>query len=274
MARCSNNPSENWEQNRYLNKNETEAERAIYSAYWEELINLYGTRVEWYTYNYSLTSHDYLYGEEPTASYSGPYNINIMMNINNDALLLSKFGLETNSDFLGVVSIADYQRVFGVGAEPKSVDVIRLIEAGWAEDELPPTSGDVLDQLCTMTNTASPATFFYTVSDKDFVRCPQMFELTERDWQDYSTTQNNLMGHYIWVIKGKRFDYSYQPGITPECKENQVGDETFMGRLSGGQNPESEQKLYDGNVTDDSNDNIWDYDEGDQSRPDDVYGGY
>jgi len=274
MPRCSRNPSDNWEENRYLNKNETEAERALQSAYWQEFINLYGTRVEWYVYNYSLTGHDYLYGEETTASYSGPYNINILMNINNEALLLSKFGLETNSDFLGLVSVADFQDVFGRGAEPKSVDVIRLIEAGWSEDELPPTSGDVLDQLCTMTNTASPATLFYTVSDKNYVRCPQLYEITERDWQDYSTSQNALLGHYVWAIKGKRFDYSYQPGIEPECKQDQVGEETFMGRLSGGANPESDPKLYDDNVTEDNRENIWDYDDGPQQRPDSVYGSY
>jgi len=280
MARCGRNPKDNWESIRYLNKSEASNEQAIFASYWEELTNLYGVRVEYYLYNYSLTGHDYLYGEETTASYSGPFNMNVLIDIPDEAILLSKFGLQTESDFTAIIPIVTFQDVFGVGAEPKSQDVVRLIESGWSTDELPPSGGEVLSELCTMTSPISPATLFYTVSDKDWVRCPRLYEITERNWQDNSMGVNTLQGHYVWIIRGKRFDYSYQPGLTPECKEGVVSDETTdVGILSGGtqdpslQDPQPE-KPYSDNTTEDSDENIWDYDVGDETRDDDVYGEY
>jgi len=275
----NNNPKQNWEKFRYLNKNLTDHERGLFGQWWEELINRFGTRVEYYTYNYSLSTQDYLYGEEPTAKFSPANNINIMIDIPNEAILLSKFGLQTNSDFTAVITVEDFQDVFGKNAEPKSGDVIRVIEAGWSQDELPPTSNDVHKQLCTMKHPVSPATFFYTVTDKNFIRCPQLYEITERDWQEFSMGTNTLLGHYVWVIRGKRFDYSYQPLIRPECKQGVVSDETRTGILTGGtQNPDlqdpSPEKGYSGNVTDDSNENIWDYDKDGDGDSSDVYGEY
>jgi len=276
IRNCDPNPSNNQENTRYLNTNTTGNERDLYHLYWDELVNLYGTRVEYFRYNYSLTSHDALYGEEPTARFSGPYNINIMCDIPSEALLLSKFGYDTNAEFNAVVTVANFEEVFGDNAEPKSGDVIRLIETGWKEKDNPPSGVDLLSALCMNMTPGSGATFTYTVSDYEWVRCPQIYEITERDHQDFSTQNNFLFGHYIWMLKGKRFDYSYQPGIEPECHQGVVGEETFTGRLSGGASgePQSEDKDYPGNIDDYSNDTIWDYSSGNETRPDNVYGNY
>jgi len=273
---CNVDPSNNQENFRYLNKNTTSNERLLYNSYWDELVNLYGTRVEYYRYEYSLTGHNFLYGEQPTTRFSGPYIINIMCDIPSEALLLSKFGYDTNAQFVAVITITDFEQVFGKNAEPKSGDVLRLIETGWREDENPESPSQILSALCSNLTPAACATFTYTVSDYEWVRCPQIYEITERDHQDFSTQNNVLFGHYIWMIKGKRFDYSYQPGITPECKQGIIGEETFSGRLSGGLSgePPSPDKLYDGNINDFSNETIWDYASGNETRPSDVYGGY
>ena len=264
---------------RYLNKNLTTNERELYDMYWNELVNKYGTRVEYYTYNYSLTGHDYLYGEHPAAHYSEPHHINIMINLPNEAILLSKFGIESTTDFIGIVTVRDFQNSFGYMSEPKSQDVIRLVEAGWGTDELPAVTGNVIRQLNTMKSQLSAATFVYDVSDKTWMRYPQLYEITERDWQELSMNINTLLGHYVWVLKGKRFDYSYQPGIVPEGRQGIVSDETITGILSGGsqdiniQNPQPE-KPYPDNVTNDSNNNIWDYSKGSQTRNTGAYGDY
>jgi len=273
MARCSRRPSDNWESIRFSNKNSSSNERALYMSYWEELINIYGVRVEYYTYNYSLTTHDALYGEEPTANFSGPTNVNLMIELPNEAIMLSKFGYDTNADFNAVISINDFQKRFGVNSEPKAGDVIRLIEAGWSTNEVPPTTADVLAHLCANTTPACAATFTYTVSDLEWIRCPQLYEITERVHQDFSMNRNTLLGHYVWVIRGKRFDYSYQPGIKPECKQEPVGEETFVGILTGGSQDASDPKVYDQNIEDESN-KIWDYNKGSEARSDDVYGEY
>ena len=101
-----------------------------------------------------------------------------------------------------------------------------------------------------------------------WVRCPQIFEVTDRAHQDMTLNTNTLLGHYVWVIKAKRFDYYYQPGIDPECHMGDVGEETRTGLLSGYNQDQSADKAYPGNIKDESN-TIWDYD-----GEDNVYGDY
>lgn len=261
-----------FDSNRPLNKNVNANERRLQQEYWWEYINHFGTRVDYYTYDYSLTGHDYLYGEHPNATFSGPLKINMITIMPQDALLLSKFGLQTNSDIQAIVAIKDFKDVFGIDAEPKSGDLIKLTEAGWRADEIPASGCNILAAV-------PPGEYTTSIPITSFVRCPQLFEITERTWQDHSLNVNTLLGHYVWVIKGKRFDYSYQPGITPECRDGVVGDDTLTGILTGGtqdpslQNP-SPEKPYPGNADDDTKDNVWDYNDGDTTRNTNPYGEY
>lgn len=289
---CKAIPKQNYENYRYLNKGNNPNERGLFQIYWDELIGRYGTNVEYYVYNYStaLTGHDFLYGEQPTASFATPVNVVMMADLQSEAILLSKFGIDTNADIILVVTMADYARIFGENAEPKSGDVIRLTELGWDVNEVTgygsdtqPVSTDVLNELCMYKDPDNPASIVYPptanrdgdpISGSDvWVRCPQLFEITERRHQDFSMQVNTLLGHYVWVIKGKRFDYSYQPGIDPECKMGDVGEETRTGLLSGYTQDPSAPKDYPGNIQDESN-GIWDYAEGDEARNDSVYGEY
>jgi len=286
---CNAVPAINYENYRYLNKEKTSNERGLMTTYWDELIGRFGTRIEYYTYNYSISTHDYLYGEEPVASFSGPLPIVMMADLQTESILLSKFGIDTNADCTLVVTMENYARIFGRDVEPKSGDVLRLVELGWDVNEVPgygsatsPTSAQVLNTIC-MYKGVDPATIVYPptanregtpVSGSDvWVRCPQLYEITERRHQDMTLGTNTLMGHYIWVLKCKRFDYSYQPGINPECRSDDIGEETRTGLLSGGSQSQSPDKTYPGNATDDSN-AIWDYNDPDHSRPISVYGDY
>jgi hypothetical protein len=277
LLRCSTDPKQNQEAFRYLNKNTTEGERNLYHLYWDEMVNLYGTRVEYFTYQYdtSLSGHNPIYGEHTTANFTGPIVFNMLVNIPSESLMLSKFGYDMNADFTGVVTVADWRRIFGtsINAEPKSGDVIRLFETGWRTPDAPDTTANLLSAICSNRTPAQNATLTTTVSDYDWIRCPWIFEITERDHQDFSAANNMLLGHYIWVLKGKRFDFSYQPGIDQECHMGDVGEEKQTGILPGGSQPESPAKDYPGNVDDISNE-IWNYDDGYTKRPTKEYGGY
>jgi len=290
QQQCKTPPKQNFENNRYLNKANNDNERTLFESYWSELIGRWGTNVEYYTYNYSLTTQDYLYGEDPVASFQEPVNVVMFADIASEAVLLSKFGIQTDADVTLLVTMADYARVFGEGVEPKSGDVIRLTELGWDVNEVPGYGSEVSELSDAVFNDVcfykgkNPATIVYPptanhagepISGSDvWVRCPQLFEITDRAHQDMTLNVNMLLGHYIWVLKAKRFDYSYQPGIDPECYMGDVGEETQTGLLSGYTQDPSAPKDYPGNVEDDSNDNIWDYDNGPTARPDEIYGEY
>jgi hypothetical protein len=277
---CFDNIEELRESVRFQRKENTIFARDMYSNIWQEYINLYGIRTEYHVYGYSTTDHDFVYGEHPTASYNESKPINMILEFQSDALLLSKFGIETNADLIAMVSVKDYRNTFGIDAEPKSGDVLELVESAWQVSELPQyydpasqatTGFDAKTLLCEYKDPEVAASIIMAVSGLygyKYVRVPQLFEITEVKYQDFTQTGMNLLqGHYVWKIHAKRFDYSFENGIDGEAPNQQVYDNDFFGALSGSQT----QKPYDQTV-DSEGKKTWDYEEkGTNSAP---YGYY
>lgn len=441
---CFDNIEEFRESKRYLNKDNSTGLRNMYQNLWGEYINRFGVKTTYYRHGYKLqTQDDFIYGEDPTEPFLAPKPLNMIVEYQTDALLLSKFGLESTADLNAVVSIEDYQNAFGIGAEPKAGDVLELTEAGWLASEMPPydgllshfnvvanvdafdidviqidvdstrlapvkavvtenvlsytvpmyttneavtsnmypiendmveLSGAVTSQyhlripvkgetyfvpLYTPTQTITlpginslyfnydivdlnggdinSAGFFpfeyqneplvmplYTYAtsgepsatviipsadlsymdmdaktlvckhmvgdDKDYeyvnsilielsavygapyIRYPQLFEITEVKYQDFSQQGMNFaQGHYIWQIHAKRFDYSFEPGISSEGNYDQVYDNSFFGTLSSFDNVQSPEKVYPQEVEEASKE-VWDYEE--KGTDTDPYGYY
>lgn len=189
---------------RYLNKYNNENERENYSRYWKEQIEHYGTATDYYTNGYSLTSHNFLYGEDPTSEFVKKESVIMITDITNDSLLLSKFGIQADCDMTAVIHISSFWEKFGCGYEPKAGDLIRLTEYG---------------------------------SDRPGGRSAPIYEITERDDENITLT-NTLLGHYVWFLKCKRYEYSYEPGVPEAINNKQINDGGDYGRLSGGANPE------------------------------------
>lgn len=222
---------------RFLKKDVNQVERDNYTRWWKEQIELYGTQVDYYTSNYSTTGHDFFYGESPSQVYSEPEQVVIALTLNENAVVLQKFGLVADDEITAFISISSYTSTFGVSSEPKSGDVFDLEELG---------------------------------RDRSNSRAGKKFEITERLDQDVNQI-NPILGHYVWLIKAKRFDYSFEPGLSAEPVSDQVYDDSFSGRLSGGENDQTATKQYDDSV-DSASSSIFDYSlYGDN---DDVYGDY
>ncbi len=128
------------------------------------------------------------------------------------------------------VHISAFYETFGYGKEPKSGDLFQLTEYG---------------------------------SDRPGGRSGNIYEITQRLDQDIAQI-NALMGHYVWLIKAKRFEYSFEPGVTPEAQNDQIFDDTKNIYASGANKP------YANSVDNDSK-QIFDYTQTDFSN---VYGGY
>lgn len=283
---------------RFTRKSTHENERLLYQSYWKEQARLYGTFVDYFTYNYRLSGHDFLYGEHPTAEFSPPTGMVILAEMHNDSLLLAKFGIQTDADATFIIPIQTFREVMGPTAEPKSGDLIRLTELGWDRpggvDDLNTTNltGPVtscedipnpLDTVCRQSavgagilNCNTDNTTYSAYDDptvfNNLLRGAEVFEITERRDENLTMQYNVLQGHYVWIVHAKRFDYSYQPNAPREPGSDQVSDETMYGKLSGGTPYPENPKKYPQNIEDDSNKN-WDYDNisGDD---DSVYGKY
>jgi hypothetical protein len=197
---------------RYLNKNNNANERENYSKWWKEQIEHYGTSTTYFTHGYTLTSHNFLYGEDTTSKFSRREEVIMLTDITNDALMLSKFGIMADCDMTAVIHISSFYEKFGCGTEPKAGDLIQLTEYG---------------------------------ADRPGGRSAPIYEITERD-DEYLPMTNSLMGHYVWYIKCKRFEYSYEGGVYVGPNDKQVSDGGSYGRLEGGENtPEIYQPYPD-----------------------------
>ena len=188
---------------RYLNKNNNANERENYSKWWKEQIEHYGTSVAYFTHGYTLSTHNFLYGEDPTAKYGRVDNLVMLTDITNDSLMLSKFGIMADCDMTAVVHISSFYEKIGCGLEPKAGDLIQLTEYG---------------------------------ADRPGGRSAPIYEITERD-DEYLPMTNSLIGHYVWYIKCKRFEYSYEPGIPQGPNNKQINDTGEYGRMELGENP-------------------------------------
>lgn len=219
---------------RYTDKEKNADERNLISNYWREQINLYGQKVGYIVNNTTTLSADMLYGEQPTQAYSPPQFIIMAINLQENALMLSKFGLVSDDEVTAFVHISSFYATFGTAEnpypEPKSGDLFQLVEYG---------------------------------NDRPGGRNGNIYEITQRLDQDIAQI-NPLMGHYLWLLKAKRFEYSFEPGVTPEAQNQQIFDDTKNPTASGANKPynysadEASKKVFDYSQTDYSN----------------VYGGY
>lgn len=227
---------------RFLDKQANCNERDNYKGWWLEQIYQYGTVVDYYDNNTSLDTMDPLYGEEPTQSFSDPKKMIFALTLNENAVVLQKFGLVADDELTGFIPIESYTLAMSSAEdpypEPKAGDVIELSEFG---------------------------------SSRPGGRGAKKFEITDRLDQDVQQL-NPLLGHYVWLIKGKRFDYSYEQGIEAEPALEQPTDDTYHGGLSADEDvPIEDDSLYFNDV-DRTSRNIFDYSVyGDY---DDIYGGY
>lgn len=224
---------------RYLDKGTSANERENYYNWFDEQIKMFGVDVVYYTLNYQLSAQDPIYGEMPNASYSTGQNIVMMLELTEQSIMLGKFGLEAEDEVTAFVTISSFKTKFPSIEEPKAGDVFTLEEFG---DDRPGNRGG------------------------------KSFEITERIDQEISKL-NPLMGHYVWQIKARRLDYTFEPGLSPEKGAQQLTDSLSAGRLPGHTNPEiSVKSTTDTSDVDTQSKTVFDYtDFGDN---DDVYGDY
>lgn len=223
---------------RFLDKDQNACNIALYNNWWDELIRFYGQRIIYYVNNFSLSAQDETYGEDPTARFLDPQPIIAMCDLA-QSQMFARWALMGDDFTTMVIHITAFRNVFGPTAEPKSGDIYQLSEYG---------------------------------NDRPNPRDGKMFEVTER--LDEEVTQiNQLLGHYVWLIKAKRYEYSFEPNVSAEGGSTQVYDNTFFGRLSGGENPQTSTKSYPGSAADQYSKDIFNYTQ-DGANEDSVYGKY
>jgi hypothetical protein len=128
------------------------------------------------------------------------------LTLSNDNVVLSKFGLQGDADLTAIIPIDTfYSTVTAMSGvlsasnyEPKAGDLIKLTEYG---------------------------------SLRPGGRNGRVFEITERV-DEMGGENNQLFGHYVWMIKAKRFDFNYELDAPREALMDQVYDNKADGQLN------------------------------------------
>lgn len=183
---------------RFTDKENNECERDVIGNYWREQIDLYGQKINYWQNPYSTLSADNIYGEDTITSWPTPKQIVMAITLDEDNLTLNKFGFDGQDYITAFVHISSFYSVFGENQEPKSGDVVKLLEYG---------------------------------NDRPGDRDGKLFEITQRLDSENSKI-NALAGHYVWLLKMKRFDYSQEVNLPNEKGNQQVMDNTGYGTLS------------------------------------------
>lgn len=201
---------------RFLNKKTNAAERQNFSNWLKEQININGQEILYYTNLTTLSAANPLYGEQYMAGYGTPQKMIFLLTLNNDSILLSKFGLIADGDLNGIIHPDHFEEVYGAGSEPKPGDLIKMSEYG-------------VDRLHTPK------------------RGPVVFEITETI-DEFQV--NPLGGHYVWFFKAKRFDYSQEPNSAGPGVGN-IAQEDTSTKLNTSENfdylldnPSSDSRVY------------------------------
>ena len=233
---------------RYLDKEVIGNEEYLYSNYYREQIAAYGTKITYYVNNYNVLSADNFYGEDPTRRFAPGVEVTAIVELSENANTLTKFGFQADDEitiymhlsaFYDAFRYAGLQRLDATQGTVNTVETqgglgLRTEDPSTYEtqyNQVQPKSGDVF--VLTEYGKGRPGD-----------RSGKQFEVTEILDEDISRT-NPLGGHYVWIMKGKRFEYSFEPGLTDEKGDNQVMDNSFSGILSGGTQPVSPPKKYD-----------------------------
>ena len=183
---------------RFLDKSINDNERGNYNMWWKEQLHLYGTQVNFFSSTLSLSGMDQVYGEQPAAEFAKPKKLIMALNLNENAVAMKQFGLVADDEITAFIHIETFYEQMGEGQEPKSGDVFDLVELG---------------------------------TDRPGGRGGKHFEITERMDQDVNQI-NPLLGHYVWLLKAKRHDFSFEPGLQPEKVSDQVDDDPLIDQLS------------------------------------------
>jgi len=288
----------------FFNPSNFQAEQLIYEAAFTDMINNFGIPIDYYINTYSLSAADNLYGEHPTAIFYGPVSIMMYIELSENALNLSKFGFASDDELTAFVSIRSFEdamtgKDFFIKTDSGNLlsyeDYITYLQTQSAENivtdllfniatENSETGGfdliggdyEAINRYARSGQSVEPKSgdliMLSTLGcDRPNGRGPKIFEVTERVEQDVGSI-NPVQGHYVYRLRAKRYEYSFEPGAPKELQNQQVFENSFSGILSSnipGVVP-SDAKSYPGDVDTDSKNKVLDM----SVNPTDIYGTY
>lgn len=274
----------------FFNPGNFSGEQVIYDTAFRDIINNFGIPVDYYINTFNLSAADTVYGEHPTAIFYGPVQIMMYVELNENAINLSKFGFASDDELTGYVHIQTFSDVMSgkyFYLQTSTGEFLNYNELDpdtyeTLQDQLSGNDREALYRYLNNGQSIEPKSGdLIQVSplgcDRPNGRGAKIFEITERTDQDISSL-NPLLGHYVYRLRAKRYEYSFEPGAPLEPQNQQVYENSFSGKLSSNIHdevkrvdiPTSEAKSYPGDIDTESKNKVLDMSVNDT----DVYGNY
>lgn len=263
----------------FFNPGNFQAEQLIYDAGFRDLINGYGIPIDYYINTFNLSAADTLYGEQPTAIFYGPIPLQMYVELSENAINLSKFGFASDDELTGFLHIQTFTdsmmtvRDFYIHTSDNGLMLTESLEAILGRNR---SGSDAYSQYINNGQVIEPKSgdlikLSPLGCDRPNGRGAKIFEVTERVDQDVSAI-NPLLGHYVYRLRAKRYESSFEPGAPQEPQNQQIFENSFSGKLSSnipGEIP-SDPKSYPGDVDTESQTKVFDMTVNDT----DIYGTY
>jgi len=191
----------------FFNPVNFQAEQLMYDLAFNDLINNFGVPINYYVNTFNLSTADLLYGEEPTQKYFGPVELQMYIELSENAINISKFGFASDDELTGYLHINTF-----------TVTLSSLVNYSSFSQVVEPKSGDIIELTA-------------LGCDRPNGRGSKFFEISERVDQDVAQL-NPLLGHYVYRVKAKRYESSFEPGLSGEKQNQQVFENSFSGVIS------------------------------------------
>ena len=122
---------------RFTDKSNNSNERDnLFKVWWKDQIAQYGTSTTYFVRDFTLSAADKFYGENTVAGFKSGTTLVMVMNLSDNSITFSKFGLTSDDEVEAYIDISTYQStlsssyVSGEVIEPKAGDVFQLTEFG------------------------------------------------------------------------------------------------------------------------------------------------
>lgn len=245
-----------------------QAEQLVFDKAYEDIINSFGVEVDYYVNSFSLLSADLLYGEQPASVFLGPTNLMMYIELSQDALQLSKFGFDPGDEFTGYVHIDTFSDVLSANTYyvPTNQGLLSSALSGSGFDS------SVISELSSIEPKAGDLVQVTPLGcDRPGQRGAKVYEITEKMDEDVSAL-NPVLGHYVFRIRAKRFDFSFQTEAPRERVDSNIFENSFSGTLSTQLSGDevSRDKGYTWDIDDESKETVFDM----STNNTDIYGDY
>jgi len=188
--------------------------------------------------------------------------------LSQDALQLSKFGFDPGDEFTGYVHIDTFSDVLSANTYyvPTNQGLLSSALSGSGFDS------SVISELSSIEPKAGDLVQVTPLGcDRPGQRGAKVYEITEKMDEDVSAL-NPVLGHYVFRIRAKRFDFSFQAEAPRERVDSNIFENSFSGTLSTQLSGDevSRDKGYTWDIDDESKETVFDM----STNNTDIYGDY